>query len=111
VAESLPQRLIVMALDIESGGLFEKHGVPCCTRLGKINAAIALTGGSRPIGNAGRQRRRSSISALPGAADLSPARSSAVTVSFSETWIAALGFAYGVTPFEDIPRNCSFRGF
>ena len=44
VAESLPQRLIVMALDIESDGLFEEHGVPVLyTGLGKINAAIALT--------------------------------------------------------------------
>src|SRR5689334_4527072 len=43
-AEAWPSPLIVMALPIESQGIFERAAVPVLfTGLGKVNAAMALT--------------------------------------------------------------------
>ena len=54
--ESLPARLVVMALDIESQGLFEQHGVAVLyTGLGKVNAAIGLTHRLAAYRHAGRR--------------------------------------------------------
>ena len=85
---SLPPRLIVMALELEGQGVFERQGVQVLyTGLGKVNAAIALTRRLAAYRHASSRHRRSSISALPEAGDLSPARWSAAIVSFSETWM------------------------
>ena len=41
--EALPPRLVVMALELEAQGVFERAGVPVLyTGLGKVNAALAL---------------------------------------------------------------------
>ena len=44
LSAALPPRLIVMALEVEGRGVFERQGVQVLyTGLGKVNAAIALT--------------------------------------------------------------------
>jgi adenosylhomocysteine nucleosidase len=44
MADALPPRLIVMALEIEAQGIFERHGIPVLyCGVGKVNAAYALT--------------------------------------------------------------------
>jgi adenosylhomocysteine nucleosidase len=106
----LPERLVVMALDIESQGIFEQHGVPVLfTGLGKVNAAIALThrlaayryaGKPAPLvvnfGTAGS--RRFATGTLIGCHRFVQ----------RDMDVRALGFAYGVTPFEDVPAELEF---
>jgi adenosylhomocysteine nucleosidase len=108
--ESLPQRLVVMALDIESQGLFEQHGVPVLyTGLGKVNAAMALmqrltayqhAGLPAPLvinfGTAGS--RRFATGTLVGCHRFVQ----------RDMDVRALGFAYGVTPFEALPKELAF---
>jgi adenosylhomocysteine nucleosidase len=108
--ELLPDKLVVMALDIEGQGLFEHHGVQVLyTGLGKVNAAIALTNrlaayrhGSRPaplvvnFGTAGS--RQFATGTLVGCHRFVQ----------RDMDVRALGFAYGVTPFEDIPAELAF---
>ncbi len=44
MTEALPRRLIVMALEIEGQGVFERRGIPVLyCGIGKVNAAYALT--------------------------------------------------------------------
>jgi adenosylhomocysteine nucleosidase len=108
--ELLPERLVVMALDIESQGLFEHHGVQVLyTGLGKVNAAIALTnrlaayrhcGQPAPLvinfGTAGS--RQFATGTLVGCHRFVQ----------RDMDVRALGFAYGVTPFEDMPSELAF---
>lgn len=110
VAELLPARLIVMALASESQGLFEQHGVPILyTGLGKVNAAFALTrrlaayrhvGSKAPLvinfGTAGS--RQFVAGTLVGCHRFVQ----------RDMDVRALGFAYGVTPFEDVPAELEF---
>jgi adenosylhomocysteine nucleosidase len=109
-AESLPQRLIVMALDIESQGVFEEHGVPVLyTGLGKINAAIALTRRLAAFRHAGRT--------APQVINFGTAGSRRFVTGTlvgchrfvqRDMDVRALGFAYGETPFEDVPAELEF---
>lgn len=106
----MPECLVVMALDIESQGIFEQHGVPVLyTGLGKVNAAIALTqhlaayryaGLPAPLvinfGTAGS--RRFTTGTLVGCHRFVQ----------RDMDVRALGFAYGVTPFEDLPPELVF---
>jgi adenosylhomocysteine nucleosidase len=44
MTEAFPRRLIVMALELEGQGVFERHGIPVLyCGVGKVNAAYALT--------------------------------------------------------------------
>jgi adenosylhomocysteine nucleosidase len=110
LAESMPERLIVMALDIESRGVFEEHDVPVLyTGLGKINAAIALTRRLAAYRHAGRT--------APQVINFGTAGSRRFVTGTlvgchrfvqRDMDVRALGFAYGVTPFEDIPAELEF---
>lgn len=107
---SLPQRLVVMALEIESQGLFAANDVPVLyTGLGKVNAAMVLTHhlaayqhANRPaplvinFGTAGS--RRFATGTLVGCHRFVQ----------RDMDVRALGFAYGVTPFEDAPPELAF---
>jgi adenosylhomocysteine nucleosidase len=110
LSESLPARLIVMALDVESQGLFERHGVGVLyTGLGKVNAAIALTRRLAAYRHAGR--------AAPSVINFGTAGSRRFDTGTlvgchrfvqRDMDVRALGFAYGVTPFEDLPAELEF---
>jgi adenosylhomocysteine nucleosidase len=110
-AALLPERLVVMALDIESQGLFEQHGVPVLyTGLGKVNAAIALTQRLAAYCHAGRK--------APLVVNFGTAGSRQFATGTlvgchrfvqRDMDVRALGFAYGVTPFEEAPTALEFE--
>jgi adenosylhomocysteine nucleosidase len=110
MSEALPARLIVMALAMESQGLFEQHGVQVLySGLGKVNAAIALTRRLAAYRHAGQP--------APSVINFGTAGShrfvTGTIVSCHrfvqrDMDVRALGFAYGVTPFEDFPAELEF---
>jgi len=110
MSESFPARLIVMALDMESQGLFEQHGVRVLyTGLGKVNAAIALTRRLAAYRHAGH--------APPSVINFGTAGSHRFVTGTlvgchrfvqRDMDVRALGFAYGVTPFENVPAELEF---
>jgi len=110
VNAELPTTLIVMALPIESQGVLEAAGIPVLfTGVGKVNATYALT------------RRlmdyRCSGTALPSVVNFGTAGSQHLATgalmectSFAQRDmdVSGLGFAVGVTPFEDDPAVLEF---
>jgi adenosylhomocysteine nucleosidase len=108
---TLPNTLVVMALRAESAGVFEAAGVPVLyCGVGKINAAIALTGAltryalqdqAMPLvlnfGSAGSRRH--------------PAGTLAQCHEFvqRDMDVSGLGFALGVTPYDDAPDCLRFE--
>jgi adenosylhomocysteine nucleosidase len=99
-----------MALDIEGQGVFEQHGIAVLyTGLGKVNAAIALTRRLTEYRQAGR--------AAPCVINFGTAGSPRFPTGAlvgchrfvqRDMDVRALGFEYGVTPFEDIPPRLEF---
>ena len=112
MTEDWPATLIVMALEIESQGLFERARVPVLyTGLGKVNAALSLMRALRDYRHAGsaaaagaelRHRRQS-----PSCA---PARWSACHrfVQRDMDVSAHRLSARAVTPFEEVPAQLEF---
>ena len=106
-----PQVRVVMALPAESAGVFEAAAVPVLyCGVGKVNAAIALTRELRRYVHAGRPP--------PLVLNFGSAGS---RVHVTGTLLAChefvqrdmdasgLGFALGVTPFDDAPPRLSFE--
>ncbi|MGC1387417.1 MAG: 5'-nucleosidase [Steroidobacteraceae bacterium] len=106
-----PNVLVVMAVPAESAGVFEAAGVPVLyCGVGKINAAVALT----------RELRRYVHHARPlplvlnvGTAG-SPAYATGSLLECHEFMqrdmdVGGLGFALGVTPFDEVPPRLSFE--
>jgi adenosylhomocysteine nucleosidase len=107
----LPNPLVVMALRAESQGVFEAAGVPVVyCGVGKVNAAIALTrelaryaldGGTMPLvlnfGSAGS--RRHAAGTVVGCHEFVQ----------RDMDVSGLGFALGVTPFDDAPSCLRFE--
>ena len=55
MTDALPRRLIVMALELEGQGVFERRGIPVLyCGVGKVNAAYALTRRLADYRHAGR---------------------------------------------------------
>ncbi len=99
-----------MALEIESQGLFAERGVSVLyTGLGKVNAAYRL---ARALSeHRGRHGR------LPTVVNFGTAGSPALEAGRVVAWprvvqrdmdVSGLGFAVGVTPFEDVPALLEF---
>jgi adenosylhomocysteine nucleosidase len=107
VASSL---LVVMALEIESQGLFAERGVEVLyTGIGKVNAAYRL----------GRKlaEHRAALDQLPRVVNFGtvgsptlPAGSVVACRRFvqRDMDVSGLGFALGTTPFEDVPPLLEF---
>ena len=107
----LPSKLVVVALRTESAGVFEAAGVPVLyCGVGKVNAAIALTrelvryaidGQAKPLvlnfGSAGSRRH--------------PAGTLLACHEFvqRDMDVTGLGFAMGVTPYDDAPSCLRFE--
>jgi len=99
-----------MALDLESQGLFEQHGVQVLyTGLGKVNAASALTRRLADYRHAGQ--------AAPWVLNFGTAGSRKFLTGAlvachrfvqRDMDVRALGFDYGVTPYEQIPAELEF---
>ena len=108
---AVAQPLVVMALPAESDGVFEAAGVPVLyCGVGKVNAAIALTRELRRYVHDGRRP--------PAVLNFGSAGSRVhATGSFlachefvqRDMDVSGLGFALGVTPFEDTPARLCFE--
>jgi adenosylhomocysteine nucleosidase len=102
--------LVTVALEIEAQGVFEAAGVPVLyTGLGKVNAAIALASHLAQL--------RSRGDALPtvlnfgtAGSPVLPTHSVVACHAFvqRDMDVTGLGFAPGVTPFEDVPTRIEF---
>ena len=107
----LPRMLVVMALAAESAGVFEEARVPVLyCGVGKVNAAIALT----------RELRRYAHASQPAPLVLnfgsagSRVHATGSLVACHEFVqrdmdVSGLGFALGVTPYDDTPARLSLR--
>jgi adenosylhomocysteine nucleosidase len=108
--DPLPARLIVMALDLESQGIFEQRGVPVLyTGIGKVNASIALTRRLAEYRHAGRPAPRVINFGTAGSRKfLTGSLVGCHRFVQRDMDVRALGFEYGVTPYEDIPAQLEF---
>ncbi len=102
--------LVVMALEIESQGLFAARGVPVLyTGIGKVNAAYRL---ARAL-----SEYRATHGGLPMVVNFgtvgSPTLSAGSVVACRrfvqrDMDVSGLGFELGTTPFEDVPATLEF---
>ena len=102
--------LVAMALPAESAGVFQSAGVEVLyTGVGKVNAAIALT---RRIARLRREGRGPPLVVNFGTAGSAriPARTVVACRRFvdRDMDVGALGFAPGVTPFDELPPMLEF---
>jgi adenosylhomocysteine nucleosidase len=106
----MTELLVVMALEVESQGLFAERGVPVLyTGIGKVNAAYRL---ARALA-----RHRNEHGRLPRVVNFgtagSPTLPAGSVVSCHrfvqrDMDVSGLGFPIGTTPFEDIPPTLEF---
>jgi adenosylhomocysteine nucleosidase len=106
----LPRILVVMALRVESAGVFEAADVPVLyCGVGKINATMALTKALSRYANLGRE--------MPLIVNFGSAGSrchaSGTLVGCHEFIqrdmdVRGLGFALGVTPYDEAPSPLKF---
>jgi adenosylhomocysteine nucleosidase len=106
----LPRKLVVMALRAESAGVFEAAGIPVLfCGVGKVNAAIALT----------RELTRYALNDVQmplvmnfGSAGSRVLRTGALVGCHEfeqrDMDVSGLGFALGVTPYDEEPSRLSF---
>jgi len=111
VMANLPNVVVVMALPVESAGVFEAARVPVLyCGVGKVNAAIALT----------RELRRYVHDARPpplvlnfGSAGSRTHAAGALLACHEfvqrDMNVTGLGFAVGVTPFDEAPSCLRFE--
>ena len=106
----LPRSLVVMALRVESSGVFEAAGLPVLyCGIGKVNAAMCLSGELARYAHAEQS--------MPRVVNFGSAGSRChVTGSFvachefvqRDMDVSGLGFALGVTPYDEAPPILSF---
>src|ERR1700721_3151023 len=107
----LPRTVVVMALQLESAGVFEAAGVPVLyCGVGKVNAAIALTKALSRYAHGGED--------MPLVVNFGSAGSrchAAGTLVACHEFVQrdmdvrGLGFALGVTPYDDAPFCLRFE--
>jgi adenosylhomocysteine nucleosidase len=105
-----PATLVVMALEIEAQGVFERAGVPVLyTGLGKINAALSLMRALRDYRHAAQAPPLVLNFGTAGSHSL-PSGTLVACQSFvqRDMDVSGLGFALGVTPFEEVPAQLDF---
>jgi adenosylhomocysteine nucleosidase len=106
----LPRTLVVMALRVESSGVFEAAGVPVLySGVGKVNAAIALT---QELSRYAHRGQDMPLVMNFGSAG-SRCHASGTLVACHEFVqrdmdVRALGFPLGVTPYDEAPSRLSF---
>lgn len=106
-----PGWIVVMALRLEALDVFDKAGVPVLyTGVGKVNAAMILSRTLAGYRHTGR--------ALPYVVNFGSAGSrrfatgtlvACTTFHQRDMDVSGLGFAPGVTPYEDIPAVIGFQ--
>jgi len=110
MADELPPLLVVMALPAEGAGRFEQGGVRVLyTGIGKVNAAIALMRRLSDYRQAGRMPQLVVNFGTAGGVNV-PARTLVGCRRFvdRDMDVGALGFAPGVTPFDELPAMLEF---
>ncbi len=110
MASDAPGILVAMALPAESAGVFQAAGIDVLyTGVGKVNAAITLT---RRLARLSREGRGPPLVVNFGTAGSAriPARTLVACRRFvdRDMDVAALGFAPGVTPFDEFPATLEF---
>lgn len=106
----LPRILVVMALRVESSGVFEAAGIPVLyCGVGKVNAAIALT---KELSRYAHQGMEMPLVLNFGSAG-SRCFAAGTLVACQEFVqrdmdVSGLGFALGVTPYDDAPSALTF---
>ena len=106
----LPRTLVVMALRVESSGVFEAAGVPVLyCGVGKVNAAIALT---KELSRYAQQGQEMPLVVNFGSAG-SRSFASGTLVACQEFVqrdmdVSGLGFELGVTPYDEAPASLLF---
>src|SRR5688572_19188851 len=105
-----PHILIAMALSAESAGVFHDAGIDVLyTGVGKVNAAIALTRRLAHLRHAGLGAPLVVNFGTAGSARI-PARTLVACRKFvdRDMDVGALGFAPGVTPYDELPPVLEF---
>ncbi|MDP9008169.1 MAG: 5'-nucleosidase [Pseudomonadota bacterium] len=108
--DDLPRIIVVMALRLESSGVFEAAGVPVLyCGVGKVNAAIALT---KELSRYAHRGQDMPLVVNFGSAG-SRCHASGTLVSCHEFVqrdmdVRGLGFAMGVTPYDEAPTCLTF---
>jgi len=106
----LPRTIVVMALRVESSGVFEAAGVPVLyCGVGKVNAAITLT---RELSRYAHRGQDMPLVVNFGSAG-SRCHASGTLVACREFVqrdmdVRALGFPPGVTPYDEAPSRLTF---
>jgi adenosylhomocysteine nucleosidase len=106
----LPGIIVVIALRVESAGVFEAAGVPVLyCGVGKVNAAIALT---KELSRYARQGEEMPLVVNFGSAG-SRCFAPGTLVACQEFVqrdmdVSGLGFALGVTPYDEAPTSLLF---
>jgi adenosylhomocysteine nucleosidase len=110
MADELPPVLVVMALPAEGAGRFEQGGIPVLyTGIGKVNAAVALMRRLSDYRQAGRAPALVVNFGTAGGVSVK-ARTLVGCRRFvdRDMDVGALGFAPGVTPFDELPATLEF---
>jgi adenosylhomocysteine nucleosidase len=108
--QDFPDPLLVMALPLESQGVFERADIPVLyTGIGKVNAAYALT---RRLSQYMRAGVRLPLVINFGTVGSRRHRTGSILECHAfvqrDMDVTGLGVPLGVTPFEDIPARLEF---
>ena len=105
-----PAELVVMALPLESQGVFEEAGIPVVyTGVGKVNAAHALTRVLSDYRHAEQPMPRVINFGTAGSRAHPTGRLVECHVLVQRDMdVTGLGVPAGVTPFEDVPASLRF---
>jgi adenosylhomocysteine nucleosidase len=106
----LPGIIVVMALRVESSGVFEAAGVPVLyCGVGKVNAAIALTKELSRYAHQGEQMPLVVNFGSAGSRCFAPGTLVACQEFVQRDMdVSGLGFALGITPYDEAPASLLF---
>ena len=106
----LPRILVVIALRVESSGVFEAAGVPVLyCGVGKVNAAIALTKELSRYAQQGEEMPLVVNFGSAGSRCFAPGTLVACQEFVQRDMdVSGLGFALGVTPYDEAPSALVF---
>lgn len=107
----LPRTLVVIALRMESSGVFEAAGVPVLyCGVGKVNAAIALTKELSRYAHRGEEMPLVLNFGSAGSRCFAPGTLVACQEFVQRDMdVSGLGFALGVTPYDEAPSALTFE--
>jgi adenosylhomocysteine nucleosidase len=107
----LPGTIVVIALRVESSGVFEAAGVPVLyCGVGKVNAAIALTKELSRYAHQGVEMPLVVNFGSAGSRCFAPGTLVACQEFVQRDMdVSGLGFALGVTPYDEAPSALTFE--